>query len=121
MPVANSVLDRRSLMKLCRSEKIPILHSGLSHFRKSVKKDYFLIIGAVYSSFTFESRRDCANSFLILISIIIQQYRLPISSLRFSINTTFYLSLGICLITWELILLFFHLIVKSEQYKSRDC
>ena len=57
---------------------------------------------------------------LILISIVIQQYRLPISSSRFSINTKFYLSLGICLITWELILLFFHLIVKSEKYKSSD-
>lgn len=57
---------------------------------------------------------------LISISIIIQQYRLPISSSRFSVNTKFYLSLAVCLITWELILFFFHLIVKSEKYKSTD-
>ena len=58
--------------------------------------------------------------FLLLISIIIQQYRLPLSPSRFSINTQFYFSLAICLILSELILFFFHLIIKNEKYQSSD-
>ncbi len=48
--------------------------------------------------------------------IIIQQCRLPrTSTSRFSVNTKFYLSLSLCLITSELILSFFHLIVDDND------
>jgi hypothetical protein len=56
----------------------------------------------------------------IFIILLIQQYRLPSSSSRFSINTKFYFSLAICFISSELILLFFHFIIDDQKNNNKD-
>ncbi len=58
---------------------------------------------------------------LITIIIIIQQYRLPrTSSSRFSVNTKFYLSLSLCLIISELIILFLHFIIDDYNNNATN-
>jgi len=57
---------------------------------------------------------------IIFLIVIIQQYRLPYSSSRFSVNTKFYLSLALCLIISELILLFFHFLIHDMNNKNPD-
>jgi hypothetical protein len=56
---------------------------------------------------------------LIFIILIIQQYRLPSSS-RFSINTKLYLSLSLCFITSELLLLFFDFLIEDKNKNNPD-